>query len=430
MLVIGTQIGKGVEQIIYDRLLYAVQVEPPAQVLQRFRSLFIDGSGYSDTEVWSAIEKLAQEKAADRDFPLVINRCCYILVNHWQMQVSSHGAIAELIFMLQNLTPLRTTYSRIARRIRFLLETYLTGEDYHKLARLNIVLNTTAAAKPTRHNIAELPLGRLINRYPYLYDYSLVSEERTCENVQTVRRIQQDLHKKYELNLSEYFTYQARRSRLIAHLGKEGARDLPRVSNPTLLSTRELGMAFSKFVGKVEGDATYRDLSRSLLSRIETQPTIKSFRDDLYQYIISGVDREYGNRGFNDRFYKTICNMLPNRDLQQLDEFSLLRACNHVLNHILVESPQNPRHFVFMDLITNLGVVFTTGLLLKIVSICHKAKPLIESRLSILFNHYESSTCDGVPWLVKSLETWNVAETIHFGKIDTSSLYLLCRGKG
>jgi hypothetical protein len=78
-----------------------------------------------------------------------------------------------------------------------------------------------------------------------------------------------------------------------------------------------------------------------------------------------------------------------------------------------------------MDLITNIGAVFTTGLLLKLVLICHKAKPLLESRLSILFNHYESTKCKGIPWLVKSLESWNVASAIHFGKVDTSPLKFL-----
>jgi hypothetical protein len=428
MFVVGKEIGSGVEQIIYEHLLYVVKTEPPAQVLARFRSLFIDGIGYRHPLIWNTIEKLAVEKNAEQNFPLIINRCCYILVNHWQMQLANQHAIADLIVMLQNLTDLRMTYSRIARRLRSLLEIYLHSQDYLKLNRLNVVLNATATAKPTRHNIAELPLGRLINRYPYLYDHSLVSEERTFENVETVKRVQQNLHQKYELSLSQYLTYQARRARLIAQFGRQAAEDLPQVSNPTLLSTRELGAAFGKFVGKAEGDATYRDLSRSFAARIESGLTIKSFKNNLYEYIVSGVDGDYGNRSFNDRFYKTICNILPDRDRQRLDEVSLLRSCTQVLNHLLVESPQKPQHFVFVDLISNLGVVFTTGLLLKIVLICQKAKPLIESRFSMLFNHYESSNCNGVPWLVKSLETWNVAETIHFGKIDAASLMLLGKG--
>jgi hypothetical protein len=122
---------------------------------------------------------------------------------------------------------------------------------------------------------------------------------------------------------------------------------------------------------------------------------------------------------------KTIESILPDRHNQRLDEIGLLRTCTHILNHLVVESPQQPQHFVFIDLISNLGAVFTTGLLLKIVLICKKAKPLLESRLSMLFDHYEASTCQGVSWLIKSLETWNVAGAIHFGKMDASSLLFL-----
>jgi hypothetical protein len=122
---------------------------------------------------------------------------------------------------------------------------------------------------------------------------------------------------------------------------------------------------------------------------------------------------------------KTIESILPDCNDRRLDEIGLLRSCTHLLNYLVVESPQKPQHFVFIDMISNLGAVFTTGLLLKIVLICQKAKPLLESRLSMLFDRYEATTCKGVPWLVKSLETWNVAGAIHFGKMDASSLIFL-----
>jgi hypothetical protein len=315
------------------------------------------------------------------------------------------------------------SYSRIVRRLRQLLQFYLQGDDYLKLKRLNIVLNATTAAKAT---IDDRPLGTLITRYPYLYEHSLVSEERTFENVETIKRVQQTLRKQQEQSLSQYLTYQIRRSRVKSQLGRAAANELPSVSNPTLLSPKELGMAFGQFAGKAEGDASYQDLSRGFVAQIELkQPTIATFKKDLYEYIISGVDSSYGQRSFNNRLYKTIDGILPDRNNQRLDEVGLLRSCTQILNYLVVESPQKPQHFVFVDMISNLGAVFTTGLLLKIVLICKKAKPLLESRLSMLFDHYESSTCKGVPWLVKSLETWNVAGAIHFGKVDVSSLFAL-----
>jgi hypothetical protein len=422
MFAVGKKVGSGVEQIIYEHFIHVVRTETPSKVLERFRTLFIEGVNYSDSRILATIESLAFERTAEQSFPLIINRCCYIIVNYWQMQPGGHVPVATLVGMLEHLHDVRMTYSRVVRRLRQLLHIYLQSDDYPKLKRLNFVLNGDISTKNT---IAERPLGTLINRYPYLYEHSLVSEERTFENVETIKRVQRDLRREQEINLSHYLTYQVRRSRIKAQLGREAADNLPTVVNPTLLSTKELGMAFGHFAGKAEGDASYQDLSRGFVSHLEMQPIVKTFKGDLFDYIVSGVNPSYGKRSFNDRLYKAIYSISPDRDYQRLDEIGLLRVCTHVLNHLVIESPSNPQHFVFMDMINNLGSVFTTGLLLKVVLICQKVKPLLESRLSILFNHYESSQCKGVPWLVKSLENWNVAGAIHFGKVDASALNFL-----
>jgi hypothetical protein len=88
----------------------------------------------------------------------------------------------------------------------------------------------------------------------------------------------------------------------------------------------------------------------------------------------------------------------------------------------VVESSHQPDHFIFVDLIANLGATPTIGLLLKIVLLCRKVKPYLEKRFSILFNHYESRIRDGIPWLVESLENLNIALSVHFGSADLSCL--------
>jgi hypothetical protein len=81
MFAVGKKIGSGLEQIIYEHFLYVVKTEKPVRVLERFRNLFIEGVTYSDSRIWATIETLAFEKTAEQNFPLIINRCCYILVN-------------------------------------------------------------------------------------------------------------------------------------------------------------------------------------------------------------------------------------------------------------------------------------------------------------------------------------------------------------
>jgi hypothetical protein len=118
--------------------------------------------------------------------------------------------------------------------------------------------------------------------------------------------------------------------------------------------------------------------------------------------------------------YKQLQNTIPHSDDENFSEFLLLRTCNQMLNFLVVESPQKPNHFVFIDLIANVGPTMTVGLLLKIVLICRKVKPYLEKRFAILFNHYESCSQDGVFWLVKVLENLNVALSANFGSLDLS----------
>jgi hypothetical protein len=62
----------------------------------------------------------------------------------------------------------------------------------------------------------------------------------------------------------------------------------------------------------------------------------------------------------------------------------------------------------------------TTGLLLRILLICHQVRPFLERRFSILFNHYEVASSETVAWLVNLFENINVALSLNFGSVDLS----------
>ncbi|NET47941.1 MAG: hypothetical protein F6K09_04275 [Merismopedia sp. SIO2A8] len=91
-----------------------------------------------------------------------------------------------------------------------------------------------------------------------------------------------------------------------------------------------------------------------------------------------------------------------------------------MLNFLVVDNAKCPQHFVFVDLITNLGPIKAMGLLLRIVLFCSKVRPYLERRCSILFSHYETSDQTAVRWLVYALETLNIALVTNFGNLDLS----------
>jgi hypothetical protein len=415
------------EQLLYAHLLDCVEVESPDAFIDRFRRLFIDDVGYHNPQVWQALKRIVDSNLAEREFKFILSRSCYIPINRWMQQPQLQSAINKLISLFETI-PAGLASSQTRQRLRELVQHFIITEQYKVLQRLAQVIIDESEGDS---NAIAKPLSTLIHRYPYLYEHCLLSEDSSYEHQQTVRQIQSRVQQRFELDLSQYVTYQVRRAQALRQQSLDeldkiiqpvNNPTLQPVNNPTLLSDRELGAALKQFVGKVQGSCTYRDIAQSFLTHSSQTSSYKEFKDDLYEYLMASIDPAYGKRQFNDRLYTHLTNTLPLCESQKPSEFLIVRTCSQLLNFLVVESPQRPNHFIFVDLITNLGATLTTALLLKIVLLCRKVKPYLEKRFSILFNHYESSTIDGIPWLVKSLENLNIALSIHFGSADLSSL--------
>ena len=403
------------EQKLYDHLLYWIERESPAEMLARFQGLFINGSS-ADVEVKAALKVVVSSKLASEDFRYVLNRCCHILINRWQARSQTQGAILELIKLFER--PARSpgvsaTQSASVRRLHQLTRQFTQTDQYQTLTRLSQVLNV-AEAEPER-------LGTLIRRYPYLYTHCLLSEDSTQEQQQTVQQIQTERQRQFEMDLTQYVTYQIRRRRADS-LGQPLGQNLRQpgsiqpAQNPTLLDDLTLGQALRHYMGKVDGHRTHRDQALNLLAG--SPQSFAGFKDDLYDYLTASIDSGYGKRRFNNHLHSQLQLLLPDSNAQPMNDFLLVRTCSQMLNFLVVDSPQQTNHYVFVDLITNLGAVTTTGLLLKIVLLCRKVIPGLEKRFSILFNHYETYQHEAVQWLVQALENLHLALTTNFGAVS------------
>lgn len=408
------------EQQLYDHLLLLVQSEAPNQLVQRFRSLFIEGGSYPELEILNLLEQIIASKTADQEFRFVLNRCCHILINRWQARPQFQSYIPELIglFEISTRSTLEFSRSRSVRRLRELVKDFTGTEQYLTLRRLAQVVGQ---ANESSLSSEVQPLGTLIRRYPYLYDHCLLSEGSTYEQQQTIRQLRSRVQRQYEIDLSQFVTYQVRRSQLTrSNLPDSAKRILQPTHNPTLLSEKELCSALKHFAGKSQGSFTYRDVAQCFLTHSSQTSSFSAFKDDLYQYITDSVDSEYGKRQFNKQLCTQLTNTLPESNAQKLNDFLLVRTCSQLLNFLVVESTQKPNHFLFVDLISNIGPALTTGLLLKIVLICRKVKPHLEKRFSILFGHYETSQRDAVQWLIRAMEYLNLALSTNFSTLDLS----------
>lgn len=411
------------EQRLYGHLLACVAVESPDAMIDRFQALFFDGCGYPDRDVVAALDRLLANQEIDDYFRFILNRCCHILINRWQTNTQLQPAIPILVELLETVPSSRVSElsrSRSVRRLRQVTEGFRDTEQYLALKRLACIIEARHSALPRNRQAEAVPLGSLINRYPYLYEHCLVTEDSDLQHQQYVRNMQVEAQHKFEVDLTHYVTYRVRQRRLHQQGQADCLDKLRVVHNPTLLNDQELVSSLKQFARRRDHGQSYRDGAQRFLLTHNQGASFREFKEDLFDYIIADVNVGYSQRQFKSMLQDHLLSTFTDSDGRPVDDFLKVRTCSNLFNFLVVDPTAGRQHYVFLDLINNLGPVQTTGLLLRILLICQKVKPFLERRFSILFNHYETASSETVAWLVNMFENINIALSLNFGSIDLS----------
>ncbi|MEM7727149.1 MAG: hypothetical protein AAF208_12400, partial [Cyanobacteria bacterium P01_A01_bin.45] len=411
------------EEQIYQHLEKLAKTKPAQEVIEYCKALFIEGKGDLEPEILSIFDKIVKSIKSEQEFKLFLNCCCQRLINFWYMQSPTHSGILQLVQLFDKV-PTKTNiiggrYKEI-KKLRSLVKSFSQSQQYLSLHRLAQVMKESHNLRISISQTNQTLLA-LIKRYPYLYEHCLVSEDCPLEHKQTVLNLQAKIQRRFEIDLSRYTTYRVRYSQILAS-NPEAPVDkilLP-IGNPTLLSDRNLNATLDRFLSKAEGNYTYRDLAQNFSDFSIHSSCFSAFKDDLYEYLISSVDWEYGKYQFHNKLYKHLHNIFPQANYEKPNEFLLIRTASSLLGFLIVESNLSPKHSVFFDLIHNQGTIPTIGILLKIILICPKIKSQLTKRIAILFEHYQKTDINELIWFIQFLEQINIALIIHFGKVDLS----------
>lgn len=382
---------------LYIHLQQCAETESPQQLIQRFRSLFLGEVEYRDPEIWAALSRIIDADFAQQEFPHILNRCCYILINRWLKRRKRQWAIYELVELFEVL-PTGLPPCWTAQRLRSLIRYFLQSEQYQALRRL------ARAFKESKHPESSdaSSLDTLIIRYPYLYEHFFLTDNSNDEHRQEIRMMRNRSQLQFEQDLSQC-------------LSDRSSRVSPGNINPTLLPDKKYHFAVNHFTSKVDGYHTYPELAKQFIQHSQRTRSYRTFKEELYEYISNSIDHKYGRNRFNKRLYQVLQETLSHNDSQRLSDTLLTGTCRKIFNFLVVESIQKPTHFVFFDLLNNLGATSVVGVLLKLVLICNQVKGDLEKRFSILFNHYYNCPKDKVFWLVEALENVNIAFSLNFG---------------
>lgn len=404
---------------IYNHLEGCLKQESPEKVVERYYSLFIQATGYENVEIRETLEQIMKADHKDQHLQSFFSHVCYLPINYWLKQSSeAHQNIPKLVKIFTDIPPFARVQTLAARRIRESVTQFSKSDDFIRLKRLQ---NLFTASEEVQRDKSQ-PLSTLLGRYPFLYQHCILPPENFTATKQALKKFQQKQQEDFEASLSKYIMNQVRlaRSKKRYNSLEETQNHFPPIPNPTLLKDSELITTLQHFISGIEGQSTYKDLAQRFLIHSSKATTFKVYKKDLYEYLTTSDDHAYHKRQLNPKLAHYLKNTLSQWDQEKPTEQLVLRVTNNLLKFLIVESEKNIDHYLYLDLVTNLGPTKTVGLLLKIMLISNKIHPYLTSRFAILYNHYEQTPRYNVHWLFKSLENLHIASTIHQSAIDLS----------
>ncbi|MBD2092000.1 hypothetical protein H6F67_19315 [Microcoleus sp. FACHB-1515] len=433
------------EKLLFNHLQLVRQAESCSQLIDRYRHLFIHGSGYQKHEIQQAVHRLANCRWADRRFSAILNRCCYILINYWSYLPNGGEATERLIALFQE-TP-RANDAASVQRLHELVQQFVQSSQHQVLQRR---ASASKNLHDTKQNRKTRPLRELISRFPPLYPHYLLEFDSSEGGRDAVHQHQQNREQEIEEMLWRYGL-----RKMSGH--RHRSQTLP--ENPTLLDTAEVDRALRHFSYEGVGAMSYHEAARQLVLRSHQLPNHRAFKAQLHQELCafatqafrmhnphSRPDYDYADHHFGRWLHQQLQTALPQHDNQPPNVSLRVQTCTHLLD-VLLEPPRDriDGHVKLLDLTANLGTMLTVGLLLKIVLVCHNGNSPLASeagidpnldairshlaeRFAALFREYEMQDSQGVNWLVECLEHWMIVASIHFGKHGVSYWSAMLRG--
>ena len=391
--------------------------QPPNAVIDCFSSLFFQGR--SDlVEIDRALEVIITSSWGQQNFNLIINNCCYLIIDCWSTEPKSLLFLEELVAVLDSVESLPKSYDRRRNKIRQLIKDYRQTELYVKLQFLVTLFNSELTTKLD----TEALLSSLIPRYSYLYPYLLPDYEQISKLENLVTKLQEDCQKSFEFKLSQYIIYRTRLKQVASMklLSRGADKVIYQSENPTLLSEKKTIITMKQYINKIERENTLLQLSQQFVSRNQIRNSYKEFKVDLYQYLIYDFQPRRSSYQFNHKLKQKIDSIFPQSNERTINQTLILQTCRQLLSFIILESAPSRNTKQFTELIKYFGTTQTVYLLIKIILICPEAKPDLAKKIFGLYLEYHGQKIKDTSWLVKILEQLLIAFSLYFGKIDVS----------
>jgi hypothetical protein len=376
------------QQVIYDFLLDIVKAWPPDDVLDEFRHLFIQHIDSVSSQTLPALHVILFSND-EVEFRNTLKRCCYILVNNWEV-ARQFDYIQALVDVFDDPLLHRRTLSPTLKRLRHWLSNFIASQDFQDLKLF--------AARLTGDRTINRP-GEWVNRYTsYLLVPQYINEANPLEQRQAARALSRRLKDQFKFDLAMYTAY-----------SQSAVPPRQSIKNPTALGDSTLRLI--KAIVAKRGDFSYRNLARLFLEQTK-YASYASFKASLTKYLLYTVNANPIARQIDSHLQMKLSPLYTEFDNQPLDASLLLRTSNRVIDYLITENQEQPSPL--FSLVLSQGNALTLAIiLLKLVLISRNSQLYLEVRIADLIRYYERYPRHECQWVINFLEVFQVTFAIY-----------------
>ncbi|MFM7529827.1 MAG: hypothetical protein ACKO63_15310 [Nodosilinea sp.] len=383
------------QRVVYDFLLDIVKVWPPEDVLEEFRHLFVHHSESVSSQTIPALHLIlfANDEV---EFRNTLKRCCYILVNNWEL-ARQFEPIQALVGLFDDPLLRRRTLSPTLKRLRKWLCNFVESQDFQDLKLF--------AARFSEERTLNRP-GEWASRYTsYLLVPQYVDETNPIEQREAAKTLSRRLRDKFKFDLAMYTAHAQSPSAVPAHKP---------VQNPTALGDGVLRLI--KAIVAKRGDFSYRNLSRLFLEQIHGG-TYLNFKASLTKYLLFTVRSNPISQQIESYLETRLTSLYTEHNSDPLNPSLLLRTCNRMIDCLMTENQEMPSPL--FTLVLSQGNCLTLAIiLLKLILISRNSHLYLEVRIADLIRYYEAFPREQCQWVINFLEVFQVTFAICADNIE------------
>lgn len=381
------------QEIIYTFFVEIIKYYHPEDVLMQFQKLFFETDAPLDQ---ASVRKALYDLILANDeleFRNTLQRCCYILLNNWEIN-RQYETASKLLNRFEEFKAHKTTaINHFTIRQHNWLTNFVTSPNYEELKLF--------AQKYYKSKDGTIHHPHWSSR---CRSYLLVDQYNNQDNPEEQRMIAKQLAQK----LKQEFKFEL--AMFTVRSQSKSSQENSPPPNPTGLGEDVLRLI--KIIVAKRGDFSFVNIAHIFLKQIQGL-SYQDFKDSLKKYLVYAINQQVDIvHLLNNRLGKIIDSLYNNYDTSTVNDSLILRTCNRIFDYLTTENGRDPSHLFFI-LLSQGNPLTLVIILLKLLLISPNSRSHLEMRIGHLVRYYQDVPESDCQWVVNFFDIFNVTLAIY-----------------